>query len=113
MIMRQPFCCHADHITIVMMIMCQSHPLSPGTDLARTRLPREAAASVSPTLREGSRSQQGLQHHIITIIVIIIITITIIVNIQFHDRKDFPCNENPCPLPTEFMWSEWSECTAR
>ena len=24
-----------------------------------------------------------------------------------------PCNINPCPLPVEFMWSEWSDCSAR
>ena len=28
-------------------------------------------------------------------------------------EEHFPCNTNPCALPTEFMWSEWSECTAR
>ena len=27
--------------------------------------------------------------------------------------QDSPCNENPCPLPNNFMWSEWSECSAR
>jgi len=29
------------------------------------------------------------------------------------DRQDFPCNENPCGLPEQFMWSEWSECSHR
>eukprot|EP00088_Acartia_fossae_P045907 TRINITY_DN49509_c0_g1_i1.p1 TRINITY_DN49509_c0_g1~~TRINITY_DN49509_c0_g1_i1.p1 ORF type:complete len:120 (-),score=10.24 TRINITY_DN49509_c0_g1_i1:1-360(-) len=24
-----------------------------------------------------------------------------------------PCNTNPCPLPIEFLWSEWTDCTAR
>jgi len=33
--------------------------------------------------------------------------------IPIRGRKDFPCNEHPCPLPTEFMWSEWSECSTR
>ena len=28
-------------------------------------------------------------------------------------RIDSPCNENPCPLTNDFMWSEWSECSAR
>lgn len=28
-------------------------------------------------------------------------------------RKDSACNENPCPLPNNFKWSEWSECSAR
>ena len=28
-------------------------------------------------------------------------------------QQDFPCNEQPCPLPVEFQWSEWSECSAR
>jgi len=27
--------------------------------------------------------------------------------------RDLPCNEDPCPLPNNFMWSEWSECSAR
>ena len=47
----------------------------------------------------------------IAIAIVIITIITIIIKI--YDRKDFPCNENPCPLPEQFMWSEWSECTAR
>jgi len=29
------------------------------------------------------------------------------------DTDSTPCNTNPCPLPVEFMWSEWSECSAR
>merc|ERR1719222_700926 len=33
--------------------------------------------------------------------------------LEITTRKDFPCNENPCQLPEQFMWSEWSECTAR
>jgi len=33
--------------------------------------------------------------------------------VEIRGEKNFPCNENPCPLPNEFMWSEWSECSAR
>jgi len=33
--------------------------------------------------------------------------------VKISGQKDFPCNENPCPLPNEFMWSEWSECSTR
>lgn len=33
--------------------------------------------------------------------------------VEIRGQKDFPCNENPCPLPNEFMWSEWSECSSR
>ena len=32
---------------------------------------------------------------------------------QIEGMRDSPCNENPCPLPNNFMWSEWSECSAR
>ena len=28
-------------------------------------------------------------------------------------EDDTPCNTHPCPLPVEFVWSEWSDCSSR